>query len=727
MNTARTRVRCAPALRPLCATAMASSTASPARYVFTPAAQASQERGRRRAEQCRAKKCRCESPEGDGQSNTEVFKHAFAPIEPYRESRGAEGRAAEAVGPRSGAVPTRTVPENRPYDISPPQGSFMTGIPHAPPGRNASIRQALPVIALLWLAASLPFGAARAEQAAVPQAQLEPETSTGTTDRALATAKTYMISTANALASEAGREMLRAGGSATDAAIAAQLVLGLVEPQSSGLGGGAFFLHWDGAKKELLTYDGRETAPAAARPDRFMKAGKPMDFDTAVHSGLSVGTPGLVRLIEHVHKRHGKLPWPRLFEPAIRLARDGFEVSSRLYFMLRWFGPDVFAPAARRYFFDTTGSAFPMGYRLRNPAYAAALEAIAQGGAGAFYAGPIAEEIVAAVKAAPNAVGDLTLADLAGYTVAERAALCVDYRKHRICGMGPPSSGAMTVAQTLKLIERFDLGSGPDDAMRIPALHLMVEGERLAYADRNRYIGDPDFVAVPKGLLDPAYLESRSALIDAEKAMARAEAGLPPDAEKRAFGLDGTVERSGTSHLSVVDADGNTVSMTTTIEGAFGSGLFASGFLLNNQLTDFAFKPDDADGRPVANRVEAAKRPRSSMAPTIVFDEAGEPFATLGSPGGSRIILYVVKALVGLIDWKLDAQEAVSLPNFGSTGKAVELEYGWSTIWRAIMLKSYGHEISADLMNSGLHAVVRRGKRLEGAADPRREGAALGD
>jgi gamma-glutamyltranspeptidase/glutathione hydrolase len=583
----------------------------------------------------------------------------------------------------------------------------------------------------VWAALVLvcaPLSALCAQEAGLPRPQLEPEASTGRSEKSLAVAKKYLISTANPLASEAGREMLRAGGSATDAAIAAQLVLGLVEPQSSGLGGGAFFLHWDEGKKELLTYDGRETAPAAARSDRFMTDGKPMDFGFAVRSGLSVGTPGLPRLLAHIHARHGKLPWARLFEPALKLAREGFEISGRLYFMLRWFGAESLSPAAHRYFFDANGSPLPIGYRLRNPDYAATLEALAKNGADAFYSGPIAEAIVAAVKSAPNAAGDLTLDDLARYEVAERPPVCIDYRAHRVCGMGPPSSGATTVAQTLKMIERFDLGRTPDDAMRIPALHLIVEAERLAYADRDRYLADPDFVPVPvAGLLDPAYLATRSALIVPGRAMPRAEPGTPPNAEKRAFGRDATQERAGTSHLSIIDADGNAVAFTTTIEGPFGSGLMAAGFLLNNELTDFSFRPEDAEGRPVANRVEGGKRPRSSMSPTMVFDKNGELFAALGSPGGSRIILFVVKTLVGLIDWELDAQAAVDLPNFGSTGQSLELEYGWSTIWQALMLASYGHAIAPDLMNSGLHVVASRNGALDGAADPRREGVALGD
>lgn len=592
--------------------------------------------------------------------------------------------------------------------------------------RSALSRPSCAMALLAMICAFAPLSALHAQEG-IPRLQLEPEAGTGRSEKSLASAKKHMISTAHPLASEAGREMLRAGGSAVDALIAAQLVLGLVEPQSSGLGGGAFLVHWDERAKELKSYDGRETAPAAARPDRFIKDGKPMDFDFAVRSGLSVGTPGLPRLLEHIHKRHGKLPWAKLFEPALRLARDGFEISQRLYFMLRWFGEGGLSPAARNHYFDANGSPLPVGYVLRSPEYAATLEALASGGADAFYKGPIAEAMVAAVKAAPNAAGDLTLADLAAYTVAERPPLCIDYRKHRICGMGPPSSGASTIGQTLKMIERFDLGRTPETAMNVPSLHLVAEAQRLAYADRNRYLADSDFVPVPGGLLDSRYLSARSALINPERAMAGAEPGDPPATEKHAFGTDATLERAGTSHLSVVDADGNAAAFTTTIEGPFGSGLYAAGFLLNNELTDFSFRPEDAEGRPIANRVEPGKRPRSSMSPTIVFNENGAMFATVGSPGGSRIILFVTKALIGLIDWRLDAQAAIDLPNFGSTGRGVELEFGWSTIWQALSLRSYGHEILPDLMNSGLHVVVKRNGMLEGGADPRREGAALGD
>jgi gamma-glutamyltranspeptidase/glutathione hydrolase len=536
-----------------------------------------------------------------------------------------------------------------------------------------------------------------------------------------------MVAAANPYAAEAGREILRAGGSAIDAAIATQLVLGLVEPQSSGLGGGAFIVHWDNGKHSVTTFDGRETAPAAARPDRFMKDGKPLPFDTAVHSGLSVGVPGVVRAMEMAHRQYGKLPWAKLFEPAIKLAENGFQVSARLALLLRWYGEKSFAPNARSYFFPD-GSPLAMGVTVRNPAYALTLRAIAEGGAGAFYSGQIAGAIVAAVSSAPNAPGDMTLADLAGYQAKQRDALCFPYRTRKICGMGPPSSGGVAVAQTLQLLEPFDLGKTRGSAMGGAALHLIAEAEKLAFADRNRYLADPDFVAVPAaGLIDPAYLATRRKLIDPARPMAKPEPGTPPGAEKQAFGIDATIENVGTSHISVVDDQGNAVSMTTTIESAFGSRLFAAGFLLNNELTDFSFRPVDRDGREIANRVEPGKRPRSSMAPTLVFDANGKLEAALGSPGGSRIIFYVIKTLIALIDWQYDAQSAAALINFGSDGGSFEIEPGLSSVWYALNVAGYGHPVTLSLLTSGTHIVVVRDGHLEGGADPRREGVALGD
>jgi gamma-glutamyltranspeptidase/glutathione hydrolase len=538
-----------------------------------------------------------------------------------------------------------------------------------------------------------------------------------------------MVAAANPLAVEAGLELLRAGGSAVDAGIGVQLVLNLVEPQSSGIGGGAFALYWSASAGQLKTYDGRETAPAAARPDRFLVGGRPMAFAEAAFSGASVGVPGTVRLLETLHKKHGRLSWAQLFAPAIRIAEQGFPVSPRLYALLAWTGPESFAPEARSYFFDGSGRARPVGYALKNPELAATLRTIAERGAGAFYEGAIAQAIVEAVAKARGRPGDLTLADLAGYRVREREPVCVGYRGYRVCGMGPPSAGGLAVGQILKLLEGFDLGRGPGDALNTRALHLMAEAQRLAFADRNRFVGDPDFVSVPAGLLDAGYLGARRALIDPAAAMGKVSAGTPPEVGLKKPGADATVEKDGTTHFSIVDRDGNALSMTSTIETAFGSRLWAAGFLLNNELTDFAFRPVDGAGRPLANAVGPGRRPRSSMAPTIVLDGRGRPWAAVGSTSGPWIIAHVAKTLVALIDWKLDAQAAVSLLNFGAPGQRFGIEADHrSALWHALKVRPYGHRIGADFLNSGTHVIVIRGDgRLEGGADPRREGVARGE
>ncbi|MCB1519240.1 MAG: gamma-glutamyltransferase [Hyphomicrobiaceae bacterium] len=576
-----------------------------------------------------------------------------------------------------------------------------------------------------------PRGPSRSEPEAAVPAAAGGRHGHGDTVPVQSTATRHMVVAANPLAAAAGRVILRSGGNAIDAAIATALVLNLVEPQSSGLGGGAFLLFHDARADKLLAYDGRETAPAAARPDRFMLPGpngaRPMPFLDAVHSGLSVGVPGLARLLGQVHQAHGSLPWPAVLAPALRVAREGFAVSARLHGLLRWVGPARFDAKARAYFFTPSGEPRPIGYILRNPAFAETLETLAAEGADAFYRGAIADAIAAAVANAPNRAGDLTLDDIARYRTEVREPVCVDYRKRRICGMGPPSSGGLTVAQTLKLIEPSRAVRGKANRMSADAMHVIAEAEKLAYADRDRYLADPHYVTVPSGLLDDGYLATRRALIDPSIAMARPAHGLPPGVGASAPGADATIERGGTTHLSVIDAAGNAVAMTATIEGAFGSGLWAAGFLLNNELTDFSFRPADRDGRLVANRVEGGKRPRSSMAPTIVYAPSGEVETVLGSPGGNRIILYVVKALVALIDWEATAAEAAALPNFGDRGYGFELEYDWGAVARLLRLLQLGHKITPVRMTSGLHILVRRDGRIEGGADPRREGVALGD
>jgi gamma-glutamyltranspeptidase/glutathione hydrolase len=559
--------------------------------------------------------------------------------------------------------------------------------------------------------------------------QAAPERRTGWYDQRLATARRHMVAAGNPYAVAAGVGILRQGGSAADAAVAVQLVLNLVEPQSSGLGGGAFLLYWDAQRQRLQAVDGRETAPAAADPGQFLTGGRARPFEEAVFGGLSVGVPGTLRALQMLHSQHGRLPWSALLAPAIGLASDGFRVSPRLHLLLRWYGAESFAAPARAYFFDATGSARPSGYLLKNPQFAATLGAIAAAGPDAFYEGTAAAAIVAAVRGAPNHQGHMTLADLAGYQAIEREPLCVAYRKYRVCGMPPPSSGGVAVAQVLKLIEPLKIGNGPADAMNATALHRIAEAEKLAFADRDHYIADPAFVPPPAGLLDAAYLAERRGLIDSANAMPRPRPGVPARQSRQDLGEDGSQEAAGTTHFSIVDEAGNVVAVSSTIEAAFGSRLWAAGFLLNNELTDFSFRPVDAAGRPIANALAPGKRPRSSMAPTIVFDESGRPWAALGSPGGSRIILYVVKALVGLIDWKLDAQATTALMNFGSRGGPFEIEIDQpSAVWHALKVKPYGHLVSADLLTSGTHVIVRRPNGLlEGGADPRREGMAAGD
>jgi gamma-glutamyltranspeptidase/glutathione hydrolase len=541
-----------------------------------------------------------------------------------------------------------------------------------------------------------------------------------------AAAGRQMVAAANPLAAEAGREILRAGGSALDAAVAMQMVLNLVEPQSSGIGGGAFILHYDADAKKTTTYDGRETAPAAAKPERFLGSdGKPLPFRQAVAGGLSVGVPGVLRALDLAHKAHGKLAWSKLFEPAIRLSAQGFAVSPRLSSLLAEEKALRDDPIARAYFYAPDGAPWPPGHVLKNPDFARTLETVARGGADAFYRGEIARRVAAAVAGSARNPGDLTEADIAAYRAVERAPVCGPYRAWLVCGMGPPSSGGLTVLQILGMAQRFDLKAMKP--MSAEAVHVIAEAMRLAYADRGLYMADADFVKVPaKGLVDPAYLASRAKLIAPDKAMDKAEPGEPPGREARLWGRDASPELPSTSHLVAVDARGNAVSMTTTIEDAFGARLMVDGFLLNNELTDFSFQPADG-GKPVANRVEGGKRPRSSMSPTLVFDAGGRLVLAVGSPGGSAIINYVAKTLIGVLDWGLDVQAAIELPNFGSRGGAAELEKGTAAEALKPALEAMGHKVSVIPFASGLHGIALTPVGLRGGADPRREGVALGD
>ena len=579
----------------------------------------------------------------------------------------------------------------------------------------------MPVRVVAWLALLL-----LASGTACAQEQHAPEHPAGWIAKRPVTARHDMVAAANPLAVAAGREMLREGGTAIDAAVAAQMVLNLVEPQSSGVGGGAFMLFHNGHNGLLTAYDGRETAPAAAKPDRFLDAnGKPLAFYDAVVGGRSVGVPGTLRMLELAHRQYGRLPWPRLFAPAIALAERGFPVSPRLNSEIAG-ERHMMQARARAYFHHADGTPLAVGETLANPAFAATLKRIAEEGADALYKGEIARDIVETVRSYAADPGDLTEDDLAAYRAKVREPVCGRYRGYRICGMPPPSSGGIAVLQMLGMVERFDLHAlGPGSAL---AWHLFSEAGRLAYADREVYVGDPDFVAVPPGLLDPAYLRQRSSLIRIDASLGRAAPGVPPARRKvAAAGAGAALEFPSTSHLSIVDRDGNAVAMTTTIEDSFGSRLMtASGFLLNNELTDFSFAPL-AGGRPVANRVEPGKRPRSSMAPTVVYDAKGRLYMIVGSPGGSAIINYVAKTLVGVLDWRLDPQAAIDLPNIGSRNGPTELERDTSAVALQRKLQALGEETSVMDENSGLQAIVRAKEGWIGGADPRREGVAAGD
>ena len=499
------------------------------------------------------------------------------------------------------------------------------------------------------LALLLGTGPGAAQQASDTVA---PERATGTAAAARIEAKQFMVAAANPLAVQAGRDVLASGGNAIDAMVAVQTVLGLVEPQSSGLGGGAFLVYFDAATGQLTTFDGRETAPAEATPKLFLDAeGQPLKFMEAVIGGRSVGTPGTVRLLEDVHRQHGRAEWASLLQPATKLATEGFAVSPRLAALIAADGDRLKSnEAARNYFFDASGAPLQVGTILKNPAYAETLDAIASGGADAFYKGPIAEGIVQTVRGAQGNPGVLSLSDLANYRIKQRDPVCFSYRALDVCGMGPPSSGAVAVSQILGTIENFDIrGLGPQNP---ESWRLIGDAQRLAFADRERYLADPDFVPAPtKGLIAKDYLAKRAALLDDGKALP-ADAVKPGEPEwDHAFnyGTGEALDMPATSHFVITDRDGNTVSMTTTIESGFGSRLMTGGFLLNNELTDFSFKTHDGS-LPVANRVEPGKRPRSSMSPTIVMKD-GKPLLAIGSPGGSQIIGYVAQALIAYIDW----------------------------------------------------------------------------
>jgi gamma-glutamyltranspeptidase / glutathione hydrolase len=563
----------------------------------------------------------------------------------------------------------------------------------------------------------------------------QPEAASGLTAKPGWATTRFAVAAANPLATDAGYQMLKAGGSAVDAAIAVQMVLSLVEPQSSGIGGGTFLLHFNGRTVEA--FDGRETAPAAADERLFLAAdGKPVPFNDAVVGGRSVGVPGTVKVLEMAHRQYGRLPWAALFQPAIRLAEDGFQVSPRLNTLAKADAHLQKDPAAKAYFFQANGEPVAVGSTLRNPELARVLRRIASEGSRAFYEGDIAQAIVEKVQKHPSNPGKLALADLAAYQPKKREPICHDYRArakdYRICGFPPPSSGAIAVGQILGILANTNAETLPlaDGMPSADWLHLYTEAARLAFADRGQYLGDPDFVQPPAGgwmsLLDPAYLRARAQLIGPQS-MKTAQPGTPGVSVSRYAPSSEQVEH-GTSHISIVDAYGNAIAMTTTIEDQFGARQMVRGFMLNNELTDFSFAPADAQGRPIANRVQPGKRPRSSMAPTLVFDKGtGQLVMSGGSPGGALIIHYTAKILYGVLNWNLNAQQAIDLPNFGSNNGPTLLEQRRFPAPVVQTLQARGHEVREQDMTSGLQAIQRTATGWFGGADPRREGIVLGD
>ncbi|HVY65405.1 MAG TPA: gamma-glutamyltransferase [Gammaproteobacteria bacterium] len=544
-----------------------------------------------------------------------------------------------------------------------------------------------------------------------------------------------LVVSANPYASDAGLRILREGGGAVDAAIAVQLVLTLVEPQSSGIGGGAFMLFYaapgKGARGGAVTaYEGRETAPAAATPDMFLNAnGRPEGFGTVGVGGLAVGAPGALRMLELAHREHGRLPWAKLFEPAIELAERGFDVSPRLYQLLNGFKRFARGDDFRRYFYEANGDPHPVGYHLTNPDLAAALRLLAKSGAEPLYTGELAAAIADKVQHNNVRAGRLTAADLASYRAHATQPLCSPYRAWRVCGPQLPSSGGVTLQQVLGMLGAFDLGRLRGEPAQ--AIHLFVEANRLAFADRNLYLGDPEFVPVPvTELLAPVYLRERAALIDPDHALPTVTAGMPRPGVAWDFAPGAAAERPSTSHFSIVDRFGDGVAMTTSVQGAFGSQLMVGGFILNNQLTDFQYAPE-VGGKPVANRIEAGKRPLSSMAPTMLLDAQGRLRLLIGSPGGTRIIGFVAQSIVGFVDWHLDAQAAVAAPHYLAEEGPVELEEKTDVVAQRAALEALGHTVALRNLNSGLHAIAidysRRGRVLSAGVDPRREGAARGD
>lgn len=543
----------------------------------------------------------------------------------------------------------------------------------------------------------------------------------GFEDYKVVSAQKYMVSSADKRASAAGAAMLAKGGNAVDAAIAAQMVLNVVEPQSSGIGGGMFFLYYDAKTKKSVYFNGREKAPAAANENIFLgKDGKARDFYDVVGGGLSVGTPGALKALKRAHEEHGKLPWKDLFEPAIKIAQDGFSLDERIYVILKQL-PYLSKFDGMKIYFEKDGTPKKVGAKIKNPELAKTFETIAAQGIAPFYEGKIAQDMVAAVQNSKKNPGFLSLADLKNYNIKKGDLICGSYRKkYKICSMPLPSSGGVTILQTLKILENFDLEKLKPSSKE--AVHLISEATRLAYADRNEYVADVPNVPI-KEMLDEKYLKERASLIKMDRAMN----DVKPGKFKKTFALNSNNEKPSTTHVSIVDADGNAVSMTSSIEYLFGSVLMVDGFMLNNQLTDFSLSPTDKNGKKVANRLQPRKQPRSSMSPAFIFDEKDNLVMVIGSPGGPRIIQYVVKAIIASLDWHLDMQEAISLPNHVILNDQIELENRTTLTALKTDLEKMGHKVKTADITSGLNGVAITPTSLQGGSDPRRSGAALGN
>ncbi|VEF00047.1 gamma-glutamyltranspeptidase [Neisseria canis] len=585
----------------------------------------------------------------------------------------------------------------------------------------------MPMKTAFALAAAVLLAACSSSQAPEKQTargadDFAPEQGHGNTEQQLVRAQEFMAASANPLATEAGYRVLKQGGSAVDAMIAMQTTLSLVEPQSSGLGGGAFVVYWDNQAKKLTTFDARETAPKAATPELFLdKEGKPLEFKQAVVGGRSVGTPGVPKMMEELHKRYGKMPWARLFDMPVKLAEEGFQVSPRMAASIQSNAEHLQRYPATAAYFLPNGQALQAGALLKNPEFAATVKTLAKDGAKPFYNGKYAQNIIKAVRGAKDNPGKLAAVDFKNYKIIEREAVCGSYREYQVCGMGAPSSGGIALAQITGILNQFEQKQSSYRSLN--SWRLLGDASRLAFADRDLYVADPDFVKVPtQALVSDAYLKQRAALLaDTAQALGDAPAGEFGSTQAAAP----AIELPSTSHVVAVDKQGNVLSMTTSIENAFGSTLMANGYLLNNELTDFSFEPVK-NGKPVANRVEGGKRPRSSMAPTIVLKN-GRPYMTVGSPGGSRIIGYVAKTLVAHIDWGMDIQQAISLPNMLNRFGTYELEQNTTAAKQAEALQKIGYKTEVRDLNSGVQGIVITDKGLIGGADPRREGKVMGD